>query len=56
LGGLLALLLAEGPRSVRELTELSGMSQTLVSHNLASLREQGLVTITPKGADACCSG
>lgn len=54
----LLLLLAEGPRSVRELTDLSGMSQTLVSHHLAPLREQGLVTVTPKGRSnvyaMCC--
>lgn len=45
----LLLLLAEGPHTVRELTEASGMGQTLVSHHLAPLREQCLVTITPKG-------
>ena len=54
----LLLLLADGPRSVRELTELSGMSQTLVSHHLTPLREQGLVTVTPKGRSnvysLCC--
>ncbi len=54
----LVLLLAEGSRSVRELTELSGMSQTLVSHHLTPLREQGLVTVTPKGRSnvyaLCC--
>ena len=55
---LLVLLLAEGPRTVRELTDAAGMSQTLVSHHLAPLREQGLVTITPKGRSnvyaLCC--
>src|SRR5918998_78080 len=54
----LLLLLAEGPRTVRELTDAAGMSQTLVSHHLAPLREQGLVTITPKGRSnvygMCC--
>ena len=54
----LVLLLAEGPRTVRELTDAAGMSQTLVSHHLAPLREQGLVTITPKGRSnvyaLCC--
>jgi DNA-binding transcriptional ArsR family regulator len=54
----LVLLLAEGSRSVRALTELSGMSQTLVSHHLTPLREQGLVTVTPKGRSnvyaLCC--
>jgi DNA-binding transcriptional ArsR family regulator len=54
----LLLLLAEGPRTVRQLTDAAGMSQTLVSHHLAPLREQGLVTITPKGRSnvyaLCC--
>jgi DNA-binding transcriptional ArsR family regulator len=54
----LLLLLAEREHTVRELTEASGMSQTLVSHHLAPLREQGLVTITPKGRSnvysLCC--
>ncbi len=54
----LVLLLAEGPRTVRELTDAAGMSQTLVSHHLAPLREQGLVTITPRGRSnvyaLCC--
>ncbi|MPQ96957.1 metalloregulator ArsR/SmtB family transcription factor [Modestobacter sp. I12A-02628] len=54
----LVLLLAEGPRSVRELTEAAGMRQTLVSHHLALLREQGLVTVTPRGRSnvhaLCC--
>ncbi|NEK59723.1 winged helix-turn-helix transcriptional regulator [Geodermatophilus sabuli] len=54
----LLLLLADSPRSVRELTELSGMGQTLVSHHLAPLREQGLVTVTPEGRSnvyaLCC--
>jgi predicted transcriptional regulator len=50
--------LAERPHTVRELAEAAGMSQTLVSHHLARLREQGLVTITPKGSSnvyaPCC--
>lgn len=46
----LVLLLADGPRTVRQLTDAAGMSQTLVSHYLAPLREQGLVTITPRVA------
>ncbi|WP_089306834.1 ArsR/SmtB family transcription factor [Geodermatophilus pulveris] len=54
----LLLLLADGPRSVRELADLSGMGQTLVSHHLAPLREQGLVTVTPRGRSnvhaLCC--
>lgn len=54
----LVLLLAERPRTVRELTEATGMSQTLVSHHLAPLRNQELVTVTPKGRSnvyaLCC--
>lgn len=54
----LLLLLAERPRSVRELTDATGLSQTLVSHHLTPLREQGLVNVTPKGRaniySVCC--
>ncbi|ADD41971.1 ArsR/SmtB family transcription factor [Stackebrandtia nassauensis] len=54
----LLLLLAERPRSVRELTDATGLSQTLVSHHLTPLREQGLITATPKGRSniysVCC--
>src|SRR4028119_1740772 len=54
----LVLLLAEGPHTVRELTDASGMSQTLVSHHLAPLRDQGLVTLEPRGRSnvysLCC--
>lgn len=54
----LMLLLAERPRSVRELTDATGMAQTLVSHHLTPLREQGLVLATPKGRSniysLCC--
>ncbi len=52
------LLLAEGPRSVRELPESTGLGQTLVSHHVAPLREQGLVTVVPRGRSnvysLCC--
>lgn len=54
----LLLLLSERPRSVRELTDATGLSQTLVSHHLTPLREQGLITATPKGRaniySVCC--
>ncbi|MQA83810.1 MAG: metalloregulator ArsR/SmtB family transcription factor [Streptosporangiales bacterium] len=54
----LVLLLAERPRTVRELTEATGMSQTLVSHHLAPLRQQGVLTVTPRGRSnvyaLCC--
>lgn len=56
----LMLLLAERPRTVRELTDATGMSQTLVSHHLTPLREQQLITATPKGRSnvysLCCDG
>lgn len=55
---LILVLLAERPRTVRELTDATGMSQTLVSHHLAPLRQQGLVSVTPRGRsnvyDLCC--
>lgn len=54
----LVLLLAEHPRTVRELADATGMGQTLVSHHLAPLRHQGLVTVTPRGRSnvytLCC--
>ncbi|MFW2513801.1 ArsR/SmtB family transcription factor [Demequina sp. SO4-13] len=54
----LALLLAEAPHTVRELTDATGLSQTLVSHHLAPLRDHGLVTVTPRGRSnvytLCC--
>lgn len=52
------LLLAQRPRTVRELTDETGLSQTLVSHHLAPLRELGMVTLTPRGRSnvysLCC--
>ncbi|MCH7233089.1 metalloregulator ArsR/SmtB family transcription factor [Glycomyces sp. L485] len=54
----IVLLLSERSRTVRELTEATGLAQTLVSHHLAPLRELGLVTVTPKGRSnvysLCC--
>ncbi len=54
----LVLLLAQQPHTVRELTDATGLSQTLVSHHLAPLRDQGLVTVTPRGRSnvysLCC--
>ncbi|MQA81779.1 MAG: metalloregulator ArsR/SmtB family transcription factor [Streptosporangiales bacterium] len=54
----LVLLLAERPRTVRELTDATGMSQTLVSHHLAPLRQHELITVTPRGRSnvyaLCC--
>lgn len=52
------LLLASRPHTVRELTDATDLSQTLVSHHLAALREAGLVTSTPRGRanvyQLCC--
>lgn len=56
----LAILLAitQHPRSVKGLTELVGLPQTLVSHHLKALREVGLVTVTAQGRSniytMCC--
>lgn len=52
------LLLAERPRTVRELQEAMGLGQTVVSHHLTPLREQDLVSVTPRGRtnvySLCC--
>jgi DNA-binding transcriptional ArsR family regulator len=56
----LAILLAVAARdhSVTELTAMTGLSQTLVSHHLKSLRDHGLVTVTAQGRSniysLCC--
>ena len=54
----LMLLLAERPRMVRELQEETGLAQTLVSHHLGLLKEQGLVSVTARGRSniyaLCC--
>jgi DNA-binding transcriptional ArsR family regulator len=56
----LTILLAVADResSVTELTASTGLSQTLVSHHLKSLRDNGLVTATPVGRSnvysLCC--
>lgn len=56
----LTILLAVADRdsSVTELTAATGLAQTLVSHHLKSLRENGLVTATPVGRSnvysLCC--
>ena len=46
---LIALWLAEGARSVRELEEATGLSQSLVSYHLRGLREAGLVIASVEG-------
>jgi len=56
----LTILLAVADResSVTELTAATGLSQTLVSHHLKSLRQNGLVVATPVGRSnvyaLCC--
>jgi DNA-binding transcriptional ArsR family regulator len=53
------LLIAEHPRTVKELQVATGLSQTLVSHHLTPLREQELVSVVPEGRSnrytLCCS-
>jgi DNA-binding transcriptional ArsR family regulator len=46
---LIALWLADEARSVRELEQATGMSQSLVSYHLRELREAGLATVSPQG-------
>ena len=56
----LTILLAVADResSVTELMAATGLSQTLVSHHLKSLRDNGLVVMTPVGRSnvysLCC--
>jgi DNA-binding transcriptional ArsR family regulator len=45
----LILLIAQHPRTVKELQQATGLSQTLVSHHLVPLREQQLVQVVPRG-------
>lgn len=46
---LIALWLAGSACSVRELEQVTGMSQSLVSYHLRELREAGLVASNPVG-------
>lgn len=46
---LIALWLAGGTRSVRELEHVTKMSQSLVSYHLRELRKAGLVAASPEG-------
>lgn len=54
----IVLLLAEGPRTVRELQEATGLGQTLISHHLTPLREQDLISVSARGRSnvytLCC--
>nr|MDT0659399.1 metalloregulator ArsR/SmtB family transcription factor [Micromonospora sp. DSM 115978] len=55
----LLLLIAEEPRTVKELQAATGLSQALVSHHLGLLREQALVAAAPEGRsnryNLCCA-
>ena len=46
---LIALWLAGTSSSVRDLEQVTGLSQSLVSYHLRALRQAGLVTATPVG-------
>ncbi len=46
---LIVLWLAGGTRSVRELEQATGLSQSLVSYHLRELRQAGLVTSSAEG-------
>ena len=46
---LIVLWLADTTSTVRELEEVTGLSQSLVSYHLRTLRNAGLVTSTPVG-------
>ena len=46
---LILYLLAENPRHVMELAEMSGVSQPTVSRHLKILRDRGFVTATREG-------
>jgi DNA-binding transcriptional ArsR family regulator len=46
---LIALWLAGSTCSVRELEQVTGLGQSLVSYHLRELRDAGLVTVTARG-------
>jgi DNA-binding transcriptional ArsR family regulator len=46
---LIVLWLAGGARSVRELQDVTGLAQSVVSYHLAQLRVAGLVAAHPEG-------
>ncbi|MEV0237990.1 metalloregulator ArsR/SmtB family transcription factor [Nonomuraea sp. NPDC050786] len=45
----IALLLVQRPHTVKELQDALGQNQALVSHHLRLLREQDIVTSSPRG-------
>lgn len=54
----IALLLADGEHSVKDLQDATGLSQTLVSHHLKLLRDHHLVSVRVAGRSnhysLCC--
>ena len=54
----IVLLLGDQPMTVKELQDVIGISQTLVSHHVGILRRAGLVRAEPKGRsnvyELCC--
>lgn len=55
---MILLAVADRESTVTELVATTGLGQTLVSHHLKSLRENGLVIVTPVGRSnvyaLCC--
>jgi len=55
---MILLAVADRESTVTELVAITGLGQTLVSHHLKSLRENGLVVATPAGRSnvysLCC--
>lgn len=55
---MILLAIADRESTVTELVVTTGLGQTLVSHHLKSLRENGLVVATPAGRSnvyaLCC--
>jgi DNA-binding transcriptional ArsR family regulator len=55
---MILLAIADRQSSVTDLVSVTGLGQTLVSHHLKSLRENGLVVATPVGRSnvysLCC--
>ena len=55
---MILLAVADRESTVTELVATTGLGQTLVSHHLKSLRENGLVVATPAGRSnvyaLCC--
>ncbi|CAM4159994.1 metalloregulator ArsR/SmtB family transcription factor [Helcobacillus massiliensis] len=54
----LLLTLADGPASNKDLQDSTGLSQALVSHHIAALRDAGMITVSAQGRSnvysICC--